>query len=32
MLKGRNLGGRVWLIEGKSLKHWLQMREAEVHR
>jgi AraC-like DNA-binding protein len=26
-LRGRCIGGRVWLVEGRSLKRWLELRE-----
>lgn len=27
-LEGRNVGGRIWFIDGQSLKSWLVKREA----
>ena len=27
ILKGRNIQGRVWLIDGASLKKWQELRE-----
>jgi hypothetical protein len=28
-LRGRCVGGRVWLVDGRSLKRWLELREAD---
>jgi excisionase family DNA binding protein len=27
VLRGRNIGGRLWLVSGQSLKLWLEQRE-----
>lgn len=28
VLRGRNVGGRLWLVRGSSLKRWFEIRET----